>query len=132
MDPTSGNNSAALVQLTQADITFDDENIDGFVTRGIMCPENFFVCASLPFTFNEYLATMTGKTVKGRIFRISVSVSGDIPCSPSKEYMQNLVDKYGPTEFSSDPSVNPSGKSVHSPYQRHHLVLSLPHQLRRR
>ena len=57
MDPTSGNNSAALAQLAQADITFDDENVDGFVTRGIMYPENFFVCASLPFTFNECLAT---------------------------------------------------------------------------
>ena len=113
MDPSSGNNNAALAQLAQADVTFDDESVDGFVTRGIMCPENFFVCASLPFTFNEYLATTTGKTVKGRIFRISVGVSGYIPRSPSKEYMQNLVDKYGPTEFSSDPSVNPSGKSVH-------------------
>ena len=28
------------------------------------------------------------------------------------EYLQDLVDKYGPIELSSGPSVNPSGKSV--------------------
>ena len=96
----------------QADVTFDDENVDGFVTRGVMCPENFFLCISLPSTLNEYLATATGKTVKGRIFRIGTGVTGDVPRSPSKAYMQNLVDTYGPIELSSDPSVNPSGKSV--------------------
>ena len=102
-----------LAQLAQADVTFDDESVDGFVTRGIMSPENFFLCASLPSTLNEHLPTTTGKTVKGRIFRIGTGVTGDVPRLPSKEYMQNLVDKYGPIELSSDSSVNPSGKSIH-------------------
>ena len=114
MDPQSGNHTTTLAQVAQADVTFDDENLDGFVTRGIMSPENFFICAVLPSTFNEYLSTATGHTVKGRIFRIGAGAPGDIPRSPSKEYMQNLVDNYGPIEFSSDPSVNPSGKSVHT------------------
>ena len=78
-----------------------------------MCPENFFLCAPLPSMLNEYHATTTGQTVKERIFRISVGVTGDVPRTLSKEYTQNLVDKYGPVELSSDPSVNPSGKSVH-------------------
>ncbi|KIM55219.1 hypothetical protein SCLCIDRAFT_1221363 [Scleroderma citrinum Foug A] len=112
-DPTSENNNAVLEHIAQADVTFDDENVDGSVTRGIMCPENFFLCAPLPSMLNEYHATTTGQTVKERIFRISVGVTGDVPRTPSKEYTQNLVDKYGPVELSSDPSVNPSGKSVH-------------------
>jgi len=78
-----------------------------------MCPENFFLCTPHASALNEYHATTTGQIIKRRIFRISVGVTGDIPCSPSKEYLQNLVDKYGPIEFSSDPSVNPSGKSVY-------------------
>jgi len=77
MDPTSGNNSAALTQLAQADVTFDDETVDGFATRGIMCPETFSVCVSLPFTFNDYLATTRVQTVKGRIFRLSIGVIHD-------------------------------------------------------
>lgn len=113
MDPKSGNHMTTLAQMAQADVTFDDESLDGFVTRGIMSPRNFFVCAALPSTFNEYLSAATGQTVKGRIFRIGAGVPGDIPRLLSKEYMQNLVDNYGPIEFSSDPSVNPSGKSVH-------------------
>ena len=31
---------------------------------------------------------------------------------PSKEYLQNVVDNYGPVELASDPSVNSRGKSI--------------------
>ena len=112
VDPTSHQNNTTLRQLVQADVTFDDDDMDGFESRGVLTPNNFFLCVLFPSTFNEYLATTTGKTVKGRIFRIGAGVQGNPPRSPSKEDLQDFVDKYGPVELSSDPSVNPRGKSI--------------------
>ncbi|KAG1853763.1 hypothetical protein DFJ58DRAFT_841605 [Suillus subalutaceus] len=46
-----------------------------------------------------------------QIYRIGAGVplvDGEIPHSPSKEYLQNLVDRFGPTFLSSDASVNPN------------------------
>ena len=111
MDPTSDQNHTTLRQFVQADVTFDDDNMDGFVSRGVIT-DHFFHCFLFPFTFNEHIATTTGKTVQGRIFRIGTGLEGGAPRSPSKEYLQNVVDKYGPVELSSDPSVNPRGKSI--------------------
>ncbi|KAL4065167.1 hypothetical protein V8B97DRAFT_2086762, partial [Scleroderma yunnanense] len=115
VDPSKEDNITTLTQAAQADVTFDDENLDGSRARGVMHPENFFFWMSFPTTFNEYLANKTGKTVKGRIFRIAAGVpmdDGNGSHSPSKEYLQNLVNTYGPIELSSDPSVNPSCRSV--------------------
>ncbi|KAL4071604.1 hypothetical protein V8B97DRAFT_411191 [Scleroderma yunnanense] len=115
VDPSRAINNPTLAQVTQADVTFDDENVGGIQTRVVMGPKNFCLCVAFPTTFNEYLANETGKTIKERIFRIGSGVpvdDGAAPHSPSKEYVQNLIDKYGPIELSSDPSVNPSGKSV--------------------
>ncbi|KAL4065182.1 FAD/NAD(P)-binding domain-containing protein [Scleroderma citrinum] len=114
VDPSKEDNNTTIKQVALADVTFDDENLDGFPTIGILSPGNYFLCVSFPSTFTEYLANETGKPIKGRIFRLSTSVpnGGNIPSSPSKEYMQNLVNTHGPLELSSDPSVNPSSKSV--------------------
>ncbi|KAI6123152.1 hypothetical protein EDD16DRAFT_682304 [Pisolithus croceorrhizus] len=116
-DPKNGRgkDSTSLAQLAQADVTFDTPDLDNFNFRGAMSPNSFFLCVPIPSTFNEYLAKETGKPVEGRIFRVGCGVpleEGPIPHSPSKEYMQNLIDRFAPPDLSSDPSVNPSGKSV--------------------
>ncbi|KAI6151266.1 FAD/NAD(P)-binding domain-containing protein [Pisolithus tinctorius] len=97
-DPKSGlgDDSTCLAQLAQADVTFDTPDLDNITFRGVMSPK-------------------TGKPVEGRIFRVICGApveDGPIPQSPSKEYMQNLLDRYGSLGLSSDPTVNPSGKAV--------------------
>lgn len=116
-DPKSGlgDDSTCLAQLAQADVTFDTPDLDNITFRGVMSPSNFSLSIPLPLTFNEYLAKETGKSVEGRIFRVICGApveDGPIPQSPSKEYMQNLLDRYGSLGLSSDPTVNPSGKAV--------------------
>ncbi|KAL4065177.1 hypothetical protein V8B97DRAFT_1867376 [Scleroderma yunnanense] len=110
-----GDNSTTLEQLAQADVTFDAGNVDEFGFRGVMSPNSLFLCVPLPSTFNDFLAHETGQTIDRRIYRIICGVpieEGPVPHSPSKEYLQTLTDKFGPLGLSSDPSVNPSGKSV--------------------
>lgn len=111
----SGEDTPVLAQLAQADVTFNTPDLDSFNFRGVMSPNSFFLCVPLPWTFSEYLAKETGKHIEGRIFRVGSGVpleEGSIPHSPSKEYMQDLIDRFGPPGLSSDPTVNPSGKGV--------------------
>ncbi|KAI6046715.1 hypothetical protein EDC04DRAFT_1246845 [Pisolithus marmoratus] len=117
VDPNNGrgDDSIILEQVALADVTFDTPDLDGSDFRGVMSPNNFSLCAPLPSTFNEYLAKETDKPMEGRIYRIVCGVpqeGGGVPHSPSKEYMQTLLDKFGPLDLSSDPEVNPSGKAV--------------------
>ncbi|KAG6333152.1 hypothetical protein ID866_5934 [Astraeus odoratus] len=117
VDPESGieDSSTTLAQLAQADVTFDSGNPDEFGFRGVILSHTFLVCIPLPTTFNEYLANEAGRSFDGRICRVGCGVpveEGEIPSTPSKEYMQSLIDRFGPLSLSSDPTVNPSGKSV--------------------
>ncbi|KAI6046714.1 FAD/NAD(P)-binding domain-containing protein [Pisolithus marmoratus] len=116
-DPKSGrgDHSTMLAQLAQADVTFDTSDLDALNFRGVISPNNFCFCIPFPSTFNEYLTKETGKPAEGRIFRVGCGVpveEGPIPHAPSKEYMQNLIDRFGPVGLSSDPTVNPNGKAV--------------------
>ncbi|KAI6111185.1 FAD/NAD(P)-binding domain-containing protein [Pisolithus sp. B1] len=108
--------STSLVQIALADVTFDNPELSHSNFRIVMSANNPFLFAPLPFTFNEYLAKETGKPiVVERIFRIARGASieeGPVPHAPSKAYIQDLVNKFGPLDLSSDPSVNQSGKGV--------------------
>ncbi|KAI6123149.1 hypothetical protein EDD16DRAFT_1704481 [Pisolithus croceorrhizus] len=108
--------STSLAQIALADVTFDNPELSHSNFRIVMSANNPFLSAPLPFTFNEYLAKETGKPIVAeRIFRIARGASveeGPVPHAPSKAYIQDLVNKFGPVDLSSDPSVNPSGKSV--------------------
>ncbi|KAG1875311.1 FAD/NAD(P)-binding domain-containing protein [Suillus tomentosus] len=116
-DPKTGEKGDRITNLAQmviADIVYEggDKNDLGFLAT--MSPESFFLSMPLPNSFNDLLAE-NGQEVRGQIYRIGAGVplvDGEIPHSPSKEYLQNLVDRFGPTVLSSDPSVNPSSTPV--------------------
>lgn len=114
-DPDTGEKGDRITNLAQmvlADVVFEGgDNIDFLIT---MSPESFFLSIPLPSSFNDLLAE-NGQEVRGQIYRIGAGVplvDGEIPHSPSKEYLQNLVDRFGPTVLSSDASVNPSSTPV--------------------
>ncbi|KAF8125787.1 hypothetical protein EV363DRAFT_1269445 [Boletus edulis] len=103
-----------LAQMVLADVTFDasDEDVP---FSGTLSSNSFFLRAHLPFTFNEYLVANGHPNLSGQLYRIGCGVpleDGEIPHSPSREYLQNLVDRFGPYSLSSDSSVNPKSKSV--------------------
>ncbi|KAH7914662.1 hypothetical protein BJ138DRAFT_1177118 [Hygrophoropsis aurantiaca] len=109
-DPDGDNSTHVLSQMTLADVTFKGGDISsrGFV--GVLNPDTFFLCVDFPNSTNELLA-QNGQEISDRIYRIASSIpvaDGPPPSHPPKEFMQALVDKYGPTYMSSDPSVNPT------------------------
>lgn len=114
-DPKTGEKGDRTTNLTQmvlADIIYEGRDNFGFL--GTMSPESFFISIPIPSSFNELLAR-NGQEVNGQIYRIGSGVplvDGEIPHSPSKEYLQNLIDRFGPTILSSDASVNPSSTPV--------------------
>ncbi|KAF8443209.1 hypothetical protein L210DRAFT_3644067 [Boletus edulis BED1] len=98
-----------LAQMILADVTFDPPAED-IPFSGTLSSDSFFLCAHLPFTFNEYLVANGHPNLSGQLYRIGCGVpleDGEIPFSPSKEYLQNLIDRFGPHRLSSDSSVNP-------------------------
>ena len=106
---------ATLAQMVLADVTFDAP-AEEIPFTGTLSPNSFFVCVHMPSTFNEYLVANGHPTLTGQLYRIASGVpldDGEIPHSPSKEYLQDLVDRFGPYCMSSDPSVNPKSKSIH-------------------
>lgn len=117
-DPKTGEKGDRVTNLTQmvlADIVYEgrDNNDLEFLTT--VSPESFFLSMPMPNSFNDLLAK-NGQEVEGRIYRIGAGVplvDGEIPHSPSKEYLQNLIDRFGPTILSSDASVNPNPTPVH-------------------
>jgi len=99
--------------MVLADVTFDTAGADGFAPSMILSPDSLFLSFPLPSTFNESLASEEKAPISERVYRISCGVpfeDGEIPHSPSKEYLQNLVDRFGPYSLSSDPAVNPNSK----------------------
>ena len=107
-------NVTNLAQVVLADVTFDAP-VEDTNPGGTLSPNSFFICAPISSAFNEYLVANGHPSVTGHLYRIGSGVpleEGEIPQSPSKEYLQNLVDRFGPYTLSSDPSVNPKSKSV--------------------
>ncbi|KAH0826179.1 hypothetical protein J3R83DRAFT_5611 [Lanmaoa asiatica] len=103
-----------LAQMVLADVTFDAPAEDIPFT-GTLSSNSFFLCVPMPSTFNEYLVANGHPSLTGQLYRIGSGVpleDGEIPHSPSKEYLQNLVDRFGPYNLSSDPSVNSKSKSI--------------------
>ncbi|KAF9240228.1 FAD/NAD(P)-binding domain-containing protein [Melanogaster broomeanus] len=114
-DPTSGrgDNVTNLAQMILADVTFEGIDTEGFGLRGTMSPDSYFLFVTLPSSFNQYLAANGQGTIPDTLYRIGCGVplqDGEIPHSPSKEYLQQLIDRFGPHKLSSDPSTNPNSK----------------------
>ena len=98
--------------MVSADITFDHEPVGIQTKEGclndILSPTGFFVISPFGTRFNAEL-TRDGKPITKPIFRILCAVpakNGEPPHAPPKEYLQNLIDTYGPVCISSDPSIN--------------------------
>ena len=114
-DPTMTKGEAEnnLAQMILADVTFDNTSADESAMSGTLSPNSFFVCFPFPPSCNESLADNGQISNSERVYRIGCGVpldEGEIPHSPSKEYIQNLVDRFGPYRIVSDPALNPSSK----------------------
>lgn len=116
-DPKTGEKGDRVNNLTQmvlADIVYEGRANSDLGFLGTLSPESFFLSMPMPKSFNDLLAK-NGQEVEGQIYRIGAGVplvDGEIPHSPSKEYLQNLIDRFGPTILSSDASVNPSSTPI--------------------
>lgn len=116
-DPKTGEKGDRITNLNQmvlADVVYEGNDNNDMEFLGTMSPESFFLSIPMPNSFNELLGK-NGQEVEGQIYRIGAGVplvDGEIPHSPSKEYLQNLVDRFGPTILSSDASVNPNSTPV--------------------
>ena len=96
-----------LAQMILADVTFDTMGADDFTSSITLSPNSLFLCFPLPSTFNEFLAAEGQVPISERVYRIGCGVpleEGEIPHSPPKEYLQNLVDRFGPYHLASDPN----------------------------
>ncbi|KAG1753508.1 FAD/NAD(P)-binding domain-containing protein [Suillus lakei] len=116
-DPETGEQGDRITNLAQmilADVIYEGRDNNDLDFSGTISPESFFLSIPMPNSFNELLA-MNGQEVEGQIYRMGAGVplaDGEIPHSPSMEYLQNLIDRFGPTMLSSDASVNPSSTPV--------------------
>ncbi|KAG0707764.1 hypothetical protein DFH29DRAFT_895240 [Suillus ampliporus] len=103
-----------MAQMVAADVTFEPEpvgplTIEGHL-NGTVSSGSFFMLVPFGNRFNAEL-TRDGKPVTKSIFRVGCAVplkSGEPPRTPPKEYIQDLIDTYGPTCITSDPSLNPT------------------------
>lgn len=112
-DPESSNLvSNALSQMVAADVTFEPEptgplTLEGHL-NGTISSESFFMLIPFGNRFNTEL-TRDGTATTKSVFRVSCAIPvkyGEPPHSPPKEYIQDMIDKYGPACISSDPSLN--------------------------
>ncbi|KAG8214361.1 hypothetical protein J3R82DRAFT_9350 [Butyriboletus roseoflavus] len=114
-DPTiiEGEEDNILTQVFLADVTFDNIDTNDVAPGITLSPNGFFVFFPLPPSFNDSLAAEGRVSISERVYRIRCGVpleEGEIPHSPPKEYIQSLVDRFGPYRLASDPAVNPSPK----------------------
>ncbi|KAF8548088.1 FAD/NAD(P)-binding domain-containing protein [Imleria badia] len=114
-DPTivKGEADNNLAQMVLADVTFDTTDADELTSSITLSPDSLFLCFPLPSTLNESLVAEGKVSVSERIYRIGCGVpleDGEIPHSPPKEYLQALVNRFGPYHLVSDPTVNPNSK----------------------
>ncbi|KAG1847668.1 hypothetical protein DFJ58DRAFT_730084 [Suillus subalutaceus] len=114
-DPEGPNlSNDVLAQMVVADVTFEPEPVGPLTIEGHL-NNTVFSGSVLMLTpignhFNDEL-TRDGKPITKYIFRVACAVpveNGEPPHSPPKEYIQDLVDTYGPTCITSDISLNPT------------------------
>jgi len=110
-DPTfvEGEGDNNLAQMVLADVTFDSADVDDSTSGTTLSQNSFFLHFPLPSAFNESLASEGMAPISERVYRIACGVpleEGEIPHSPPKEYLQGLVDRFGPYSLSSDPAIN--------------------------
>ncbi|KAG1721686.1 uncharacterized protein EDB91DRAFT_1175846 [Suillus paluster] len=107
-----------LTQMVSADVTFEPEPVGLLTIEGhiniIISPDGFLMLTPFGNRFNSEL-TCDGNPVTKSIFRIISAVpvkNGDPPHAPPKEYVQKLIDMYGPACTTSDSSLNPTPVKV--------------------
>ncbi|KAG1772670.1 hypothetical protein EDD22DRAFT_1012856 [Suillus occidentalis] len=99
-------------ESSNLDVTFEPEptgplTLEGHL-NGTISSESFFMLIPFSNRFNAEL-TRDGKPTAKSVFRVSCAIPvkyGEPPHSPPKEYVQDMIDKYGPVCISSDPSLN--------------------------
>ncbi|KAG0693288.1 hypothetical protein DFH29DRAFT_964853 [Suillus ampliporus] len=101
-----------MTQMITADVTFEPEPTGSLTTEGhlniILSSDGFFMLVPFGNHFNAELMR-DGKPVTKSIFRVLCTIpvkNGEPPHAPPKEYIQDLIDAYGPTCITSDPSLN--------------------------
>ncbi|KAG6381482.1 hypothetical protein JVT61DRAFT_62 [Boletus reticuloceps] len=112
-DPTTveGDADNNLAQMILADVTFDTTDTDNFAPGFTLSPKSLFLCFPLPSSLNKSLAAEGQVPISERVYRIGCGVpseEGEIPHSPPKEYLQNLVNRFGHHYLASDPAINPN------------------------
>ncbi|KAG1721688.1 uncharacterized protein EDB91DRAFT_1240287 [Suillus paluster] len=114
--PDLGNH--VLTQMVSADVTFEPEPVGPLTIEGhiniTLSPDGFLMLTPFGNRFNSEL-TRDGNPVTKSIFRIISAVpvkNRDPPHAPPKEYIQNLIDMYGPACITSDSSLNPTSVKV--------------------
>ncbi|KAG9316022.1 FAD/NAD(P)-binding domain-containing protein [Chiua virens] len=97
-------------QRVAADVIFDRTVAVDLVAGMTFLENHRFLCIPLPYSFNEALATNGKDTISEDIYRIGCGIlPGDEEVrSAPKEYLQKIIDRYGPYALSSDSSVNPT------------------------
>jgi len=93
-----------LAQMVIADVTFSEAPTLPNILFGVVSTESFFIFSPLQYPMKDSKDT-GGKTV----YRIACGVpltSGPPPSTPSIEYCQDLIEKYGPHSLSCDKIKN--------------------------
>ncbi|KAG1776693.1 hypothetical protein EV702DRAFT_1108608 [Suillus placidus] len=114
--PNIANN--IMAQMVSADVTFEPEPVGPLTLEGhlngTVFSGNFFLLTPFGNRFNTEL-TRDGKSTTKSIFRVGCAIpvkNGEPPRAPPREYIQDLIDKYGPACITSDPSLNPTPVKV--------------------
>lgn len=115
-DPNPAN--IALDRMVFADVTFEPEPVGPLTLEGhlngTVFSGNFFLLIPFGNRFNAEL-TQDGKPITKSIFRVGCAMpskNGEPPHAPPKEYIQDMIDAYGPVCITSDPSLNPTPVKV--------------------
>jgi 2-polyprenyl-6-methoxyphenol hydroxylase-like FAD-dependent oxidoreductase len=115
-DPNPAN--IALDRMVFADVTFEPEPVGPLTLEGhlngTIFSGNFFLLIPFGNRFNAEL-TQDGKPITKSIFRVGCAMpskNGEPPHAPPKEYIQDMIDAYGPVCITSNPSLNPTPVKV--------------------
>lgn len=87
--------------MVLADVTFSS-SISTNGGLGVVSPHSFFFLVPLTSSMIDYQGF-------NNVYRLGCGVpmsSGPPPHAPPTAYLQDLLDKFGPVELSSDPSIN--------------------------
>jgi 2-polyprenyl-6-methoxyphenol hydroxylase-like FAD-dependent oxidoreductase len=93
-----------LTQMVIADVTLSSHIPDDGPGMAVISPDSLFLFVPLTSSMIEYQGF---NNVYRLICGVPVS-SGPPPHTPPTPYLQDLINKYGPIELSSDPSANPN------------------------